>query len=85
MATPAQFKPNTDGFGHLTMHATILGDGDIMTPEEHRSHVNVLIVIAAILSLIVAIVGIYTLDKMAFGDHVTQSALAYNGLAVDTD
>jgi len=87
MATPAQFKPYTDNFGSLTLHATILGDGVVMTPEDHRKHINMLVVIAAILSLIVAVVGVYTLDKIAFGDHdrTGQPALAYNGLAVDTD
>ena len=87
MAVPAQFKPYTDNFGSLTLHATILGDGAVMTPEDHRRHVNALVVIAAILSLIVAIVSIYTLDRMAFADHdhISQPRLAYNGLAADTD
>ena len=71
MAVPAQFKPYTDNFGSLTLHATILGDGAVMTPEDHRRHVNALVVIAAILSLIVAIVSIYTLDRMAFADQTT--------------
>ena len=87
MATPAQFQPYTDNFGSLTLHATILGDGAVMTPEDHRKQLNILVVIAAILSLIVAVVGIYMLDKMAFGehDHAGQRALAYSGAMVDTD
>jgi len=86
MATPAQFKPYTDNFGHLTLHATILGDSAVMTPEDHRKRINVLVVIAMILSLIVAVVAVYTLDKMAFAAH-DQSGhpLAYNGVMVDTD
>ncbi|WP_443747567.1 hypothetical protein [Asticcacaulis solisilvae] len=87
MATPAQFKPYTDNFGSLTLHATILGDGAVMTPEDHRKHINMLVVIAAILSLIVAVVAAYGLDKMVFAGHdrTGQPALAYNGMAVDTD
>lgn len=87
MATPAQFKPYTDNFGSLTLHATILGDGAVMTPEAHRSQLHILIVIAAILSLIVAVVGVYTLDKIAFTDHdhAGQPALAYNSILTDTD
>ncbi len=87
MATPALFKPYTDNFGSLTLHATILGDGVVMTPEDHRKQVNALVVIAAILSLIVAIVSVYALDKMAFADqeHANQPRLAYTGGMVDTD
>ncbi len=87
MATPAMFKPYADGFGHLTLHATILGDGVVMTPEDRRSHVNMLIVIAAILSLILAVVSVYALDKMAFTGHDRsgQPTLAYNGVMVDTE
>jgi hypothetical protein len=87
MATPAQFKPYTDSFGSLTLHATILGDGAVMTPEDHRKQFNVLVAIAAILSLIVAVVAVYSLDKMAFAehDHSGQPALAYSGAMVDTD
>lgn len=87
MATPAQFKPYTDGFGHLTLHATFLNDGAVMTPEDHRKRINVLTVIAVILSLIVAVVAVYTLDKMAFAGHdrMGQPAMAYNGLMVDAD
>ena len=85
MATPAQFKPYTDSFGSLTLHATILGDGAVMTPEDHRKQLNVLLVIATILSLIVAVVGVYTLDKMAFADRGYQPRLAYNAGMVDTD
>lgn len=87
MATPAQFKPYTDGFGHLTLHATILGDGAVLTPEDHRKRINVLTVIAVILSLIVAVVAVYTLDKIAFADHdrTGQPTLAYNGMMVDAD
>ncbi len=87
MAAPAQFKPRTDNFGRLTLHATILSDGAVMTPEDHRRHINMLVIIAVILSLIVAVVGVYRLDKMAFADHdhAGQPALTYHGVMVDTD
>ena len=80
----AIFKPSTDNFGHLTLHATILGDG-VMSPEDHKARINGLSLLAFILALIVGILALYAVDKSTFAHHDQPAAVSYAGIPVDTD
>lgn len=80
----AIFKPSTDSFGHLTLHATILGDG-VMSPEDHKARINGLSLLAFILALIVGILALYAIDKSTFAYHDQPVAMSYAGIPVDTD
>ena len=82
--TGAIFKPSTDGFGHLTLHATILGDG-VISQEDRKAQINGLSLLAFILVLIAAILALYTIDKTAFAHHDQPDAMTYAGSPVDTD
>lgn len=80
----AIFKPSTDSFGHLTLHATILGDG-IISPEDRKARINGLSLLAFILVLITAILTLYTVDKTMFAHHDRSIAPTYAGIPVDTN
>ncbi len=80
----AIFKPSTDNFGHLTLHATILGDG-VMSPEDHKARINGLSLLAFILALIVGILALYAVDKSTFAHQDQPVAMSYHGIPVDTD
>jgi hypothetical protein len=86
MATATTFKPNTDTFGQLTLHATILGEqtfGNLST-ETRRSHVNLLIAMVFLITLVVGGIGLYRLDQATFGQPHNQIA-ATRALTVDYD
>jgi hypothetical protein len=82
--TAAIFKPSTDNFGHLTLHATILGDG-VMSQEDRKARINGLSLLAFIIALIVAILALYTIDKSAFAHHDQPVTATYAGVPVDTN
>jgi hypothetical protein len=82
--TAAIFKPSTDNFGHLTLHATILGDG-VISPEDHKARINGLSLLAFVLVLITAMLALYTVDKTVFAHHDQPVAPTYAGMAVDTN
>ncbi len=84
MATTALFKPYTDNFGHLTLHATILGDGAVITPEDRQSRVNMMIILTFVLGLIAAAVALYAADTMLFSHH-DHAPQAYAGMMIDAD
>lgn len=86
MATATTFQPNTDTFGQLTMHATILGEQTFgnLSKETHRDHVNLLIGLVFLITLVVAGIGLYQLDQATFGQPHNQVA-AERSIAVDYD
>lgn len=80
MAT-TMFKPSTDNFGQLTMHATILGEqafgGQILgglSEEKRRDHINLLIALVFLITLVIGGIGLYRMDKAMFGHPHTQIA-----------
>jgi hypothetical protein len=83
-STTALFKPSTDGFGHLTLHATILGDG-VISAEDRKARINALSLLAFILTLIVAVMALYTVDKTAFAHHDQPVTATYAEFPVDTN
>ena len=85
MATTTLFKPSTDNFGHLTLHATILGDG-IVTPEVHKARIHTLSLILFALTLIAAVIVLFVADKAAFAHHDTPVATSpYSAWMIDTN
>ncbi len=85
MATSAAiFKPSTDTFGSLTLHATFLGDGSVVTPEDRQAGINMLMILAFVLGLIMAIAGLYAVDQAVFAHHDHMPA-SYSGMAIDAD
>ncbi len=80
----AVFKPYTDNFGSLTLHATILGDNAVTTPEDRQASIHMLSVLAFVLALVMAIAAIYAADKAFFGHH-DHTQVAYSGMAIDAD
>lgn len=84
-SSSALFKPYTDNFGSLTLHATFLGDSITATPEKHQERVNLLILIACLLTLVTAAVGIYTADQMVFAQREHAANAYYGGVPIDYD
>ncbi len=80
----AIFKPYTDDFGHLTLHATILGDGAIVTPHDRQARLNVIVLLAFFVSVLLLAAGVYTVDQTLFQSH-DRTASLYSGVAIDTD
>ena len=80
----AIFKPYTDDFGHLTLHATILGDGVIVTPQQRQARLSAFILLAFMVSFVLLAAGIYTIDQTLFQSHKPAASL-YNGMPIDTD
>lgn len=86
MNSSAIFKPYTDDFGHLTLHATILGDGTIIAPHERQARLNAFMLLAFLVTFILVAAGIYTVDQALFQTHSpATTAYAYNGIPIDTD
>jgi hypothetical protein len=80
----AIFKPSTDNFGQLTLHATILGDG-VLSQEDRKARINGLSLLAFIIALLVGILALYTIDKTAFAHHDRPITATYAGVPVDTN
>jgi hypothetical protein len=77
MAATTMFKPSTDDFGQLTMHATILGEQTFgnLSRETRQAHVNLLIMLAFLVGLTVAGIGIYKLDQAFFAHPHAQASV----------
>lgn len=81
MAT-TMFKPSTDTFGQLTLGSQAF---DGLTRGVRREHINLLIMLAFLITLVVAGIGLYQMDQALFAHPHPQHVAVVNTVAVDYD